>query len=111
MLLEVTFGKLYAWAIQNVRNILLDANAKFKELGEYFFRLAVGWGERCFKLTSLHSLKFPVIGILKLIPLLCANKYFDLLSLYCLLSSPPSTHFSVFENVAGFPATGDLITH
>ncbi|NXX72193.1 HERC2 ligase, partial [Spizella passerina] len=31
MLLEVTFGKLYAWAIQNVRNILLDANAKFKE--------------------------------------------------------------------------------
>ncbi|NWY51911.1 HERC2 ligase, partial [Chionis minor] len=32
MLLEVTFGKLYAWAIQNVRNILLDANAKFKEL-------------------------------------------------------------------------------
>ncbi|KAM9264683.1 E3 ubiquitin-protein ligase HERC2 isoform 3-T3 [Cariama cristata] len=33
MLLEVTFGKLYAWAIQNVRNILLDANAKFKELG------------------------------------------------------------------------------
>ncbi|KAM9300223.1 E3 ubiquitin-protein ligase HERC2 isoform 4-T5 [Morus bassanus] len=33
MLLEVTFGKLYAWAIQNVRNILLDATAKFKELG------------------------------------------------------------------------------
>ncbi|XP_061315740.1 E3 ubiquitin-protein ligase HERC2 isoform X7 [Pezoporus flaviventris] len=33
MLLEVTFGKLYAWAIQNVRNILLDASAKFKELG------------------------------------------------------------------------------
>ncbi|MBN3299656.1 HERC2 ligase, partial [Amia calva] len=33
MLLEVTFGKLYAWAIQNVRNILLDASARFKELG------------------------------------------------------------------------------
>ncbi|NXL86730.1 HERC2 ligase, partial [Alectura lathami] len=32
MLLEVTFGKLYAWAVQNVRNILLDATAKFKEL-------------------------------------------------------------------------------
>lgn len=33
MLLEVTFGKLYAWAIQNVRNILLEASVKFKELG------------------------------------------------------------------------------
>ncbi|XP_019484450.1 PREDICTED: E3 ubiquitin-protein ligase HERC2 [Hipposideros armiger] len=33
MLLEVTFGKLYAWAVQNIRNILMDANAKFKELG------------------------------------------------------------------------------
>ncbi|XP_043927990.1 E3 ubiquitin-protein ligase HERC2 [Protopterus annectens] len=33
MLLEVTFGKLYAWALQNIRNILLDANTKFKELG------------------------------------------------------------------------------
>ncbi|XP_066478199.1 E3 ubiquitin-protein ligase HERC2 isoform X5 [Tiliqua scincoides] len=33
MLLEVTFGKLYSWAIQNVRNILLDANSRFKELG------------------------------------------------------------------------------
>lgn len=35
MLLEVTFGKLYSWAIQNVRNILLEAGAKFKELGEW----------------------------------------------------------------------------
>lgn len=34
MLLEVTFGKLHAWAVQNIRNILMDANAKFKELGE-----------------------------------------------------------------------------
>lgn len=34
MLLEVTFGKLYAWAVQNIRNVLMDANAKFKELGE-----------------------------------------------------------------------------
>lgn len=34
MLLEVTFGKLYAWAIQNVRNILLEASVRFKELGE-----------------------------------------------------------------------------
>uniref|UniRef100_A0A672Q5U6 E3 ubiquitin-protein ligase HERC2 n=1 Tax=Sinocyclocheilus grahami TaxID=75366 RepID=A0A672Q5U6_SINGR len=33
MLLEVTFGKLYAWAIQNIRNILLEASVKFKELG------------------------------------------------------------------------------
>ncbi|KAK2509156.1 hypothetical protein MC885_004362 [Smutsia gigantea] len=33
MLLEVTFGKLYAWAVQNIRNILMDADAKFKELG------------------------------------------------------------------------------
>uniref|UniRef100_A0A8C9RA53 E3 ubiquitin-protein ligase HERC2 n=1 Tax=Scleropages formosus TaxID=113540 RepID=A0A8C9RA53_SCLFO len=33
MLLEVTFGKLYAWAIQNVRSILLDATVRFKELG------------------------------------------------------------------------------
>ncbi|KAG2456459.1 HERC2 ligase, partial [Polypterus senegalus] len=33
MLLEVTFGKLYAWAIQNIRNILLDASTRFKELG------------------------------------------------------------------------------
>lgn len=35
-LLEVTFGKLYSWAVQNVRNILLDANSIFKELGESF---------------------------------------------------------------------------
>lgn len=34
MLLEVTFGKLYSWAIHNVRNILLEASARFKELGE-----------------------------------------------------------------------------
>uniref|UniRef100_A0A8D3BZ47 HECT-type E3 ubiquitin transferase n=1 Tax=Scophthalmus maximus TaxID=52904 RepID=A0A8D3BZ47_SCOMX len=33
MLLEVTFGKLYSWAIQNVRNILLEASTRFKELG------------------------------------------------------------------------------
>ncbi|XP_059922232.1 E3 ubiquitin-protein ligase HERC2 isoform X1 [Gadus macrocephalus] len=33
MLLEVTFGKLYSWAIHNVRNILLEAGARFKELG------------------------------------------------------------------------------
>lgn len=36
MLLEVTFGKLYSWAIQNIRNILLEASARFKELGECF---------------------------------------------------------------------------
>ena len=36
MLLEVTFGKLYAWAVQNIRNILMDAHAKFKELGEFY---------------------------------------------------------------------------
>lgn len=35
MLLEVTFGKLYSWAIQNVRNILLEASARFKELGQW----------------------------------------------------------------------------
>ncbi|XP_038616113.1 E3 ubiquitin-protein ligase HERC2 [Tachyglossus aculeatus] len=33
MLLEVTFGKLSAWAVQNIRNVLLDASARFKELG------------------------------------------------------------------------------
>uniref|UniRef100_A0A3Q3AXX1 E3 ubiquitin-protein ligase HERC2 n=1 Tax=Kryptolebias marmoratus TaxID=37003 RepID=A0A3Q3AXX1_KRYMA len=33
MLLEVTFGKLYSWSIQNVRNILLEASTRFKELG------------------------------------------------------------------------------
>lgn len=35
MLLEVTFGKLYSWAIHNVRNILLEASARFKELGKW----------------------------------------------------------------------------
>lgn len=80
MLLEVTFGKLYAWAIQNVRNILLDANAKFKELGEPHF-VAVGSGQNCFKLILFHFLKFPIIGILKLVPLVCAEKYFDFLSI------------------------------
>lgn len=34
MLLEVTFGKLYSWAVHNIRNILLEASARFKELGE-----------------------------------------------------------------------------
>ncbi|KAK7877598.1 hypothetical protein WMY93_031683 [Mugilogobius chulae] len=33
MLLEVTFGKLYSWAIHNVRTILLEASARFKEHG------------------------------------------------------------------------------
>ncbi|OCT92505.1 hypothetical protein XELAEV_18015562mg [Xenopus laevis] len=33
MLLEVTFGKLYAWAVQNIRNILMDASSRFKEMG------------------------------------------------------------------------------
>ncbi|TSK42064.1 E3 ubiquitin-protein ligase HERC2 [Bagarius yarrelli] len=33
MLLEVTFGKLYTWAIQNIRNILLEASGSFTELG------------------------------------------------------------------------------
>lgn len=35
MLLEVTFGKLYSWAIHNVRNILLEAGVRFKELGQW----------------------------------------------------------------------------
>lgn len=34
MLLEVTYGKLYAWAIQNIRSILLDATSRFKDMGE-----------------------------------------------------------------------------
>lgn len=34
MLLEVTFGKLYSWAVHNIRSILLEASARFKELGE-----------------------------------------------------------------------------
>lgn len=42
MLLEVTFGKLYSWAIHNVRNILLEASARFKELGEW------AWSYGCF---------------------------------------------------------------
>ncbi|KAG9492301.1 hypothetical protein GDO78_000687 [Eleutherodactylus coqui] len=33
MLLEVTYGKLYAWAIQNIRHILLDATSRFKDMG------------------------------------------------------------------------------
>ncbi|XP_077153037.1 E3 ubiquitin-protein ligase HERC2 isoform X1 [Ranitomeya variabilis] len=33
MLLEVTYGKLYAWAMQNIRNILLDATSRFKDMG------------------------------------------------------------------------------
>ncbi|XP_048453850.1 E3 ubiquitin-protein ligase HERC2 [Rhincodon typus] len=33
MLLEVTFGKLYAWAIQNIRTMLLDAQGRFDGLG------------------------------------------------------------------------------
>lgn len=35
MLLEVTFGKLYSWAVHNIRNILLEAGARFKELGKW----------------------------------------------------------------------------
>lgn len=35
MLLEVTFGKLYSWAVHNIRNILLEASVRFKELGEW----------------------------------------------------------------------------
>ena len=42
MLLEVTFGKLYSWAIQNVRTILLDATARFKELGESLAQVRPG---------------------------------------------------------------------
>ncbi|TNM87599.1 hypothetical protein fugu_005820 [Takifugu bimaculatus] len=33
MLLEVTFGKLYSWAVHNIRDILLEASVRFKELG------------------------------------------------------------------------------
>lgn len=78
MLLEVTFGKLYAWAIQNVRNILLDANAKFKELGESHL-VAVFCGENCF--TSILLLfsfffKFPIIRMLESVPLICVENYF-----------------------------------
>lgn len=76
MLLEVTFGKLYAWAIQNVRNILLDANAKFKELGESHL-VAVFSGENCFTLVLLvFFLKFPIIRMLKSVPLICVEDYF-----------------------------------
>lgn len=35
MLLEVTFGKLYSWAVHNIRNIMLEASVRFKELGEW----------------------------------------------------------------------------
>lgn len=47
MLLEVTFGKLYAWAVQNIRSVLMDANAKFKELGE----LKICWLKGCIKIA------------------------------------------------------------
>lgn len=40
MLLEVTFGKLYSWAIHNIRNILLEASVKFKELGKCLYSLS-----------------------------------------------------------------------
>lgn len=73
MLLEVTFGKLYAWAIQNVRNILLDANAKFKELGE----------SHC-----CIFLEFPKVRILKSVPFVCAENYFDFLSVRVLFHVP-----------------------
>lgn len=56
-LLEVTFGKLYSWAVQNVRNILLDANSRFKELGESF---------------QVFTLCF---DLLKLIGVTCMNLY------------------------------------
>lgn len=41
MLLEVTFGKLYSWAVHNIRNILLEASARFKELGEMLVHVLV----------------------------------------------------------------------
>lgn len=39
MLLEVTFGKLYSWAVHNIRSILLEASTRFKELGEMLVHL------------------------------------------------------------------------
>ncbi|XP_045543165.1 E3 ubiquitin-protein ligase HERC2 isoform X2 [Salmo salar] len=33
LLLEVTFGKLYSWSIQNLRHILLEASGSFNKLG------------------------------------------------------------------------------
>lgn len=41
MLLEVTFGKLYSWSIQNIRNILLEAIVRFKELGTTLYHLTL----------------------------------------------------------------------
>lgn len=41
ILLEVTYGKLHAWAIQNIRNILLEATSRFKEMGKYLGRSVV----------------------------------------------------------------------
>lgn len=49
MLLEVTFGKLYSWAVHNIRDILLEASARFKELGELLVHmfLSAWYQQKC----------------------------------------------------------------
>lgn len=98
MLLEVTFGKLYAWAIQNVRNILLDASAKFKELGKSYFLMLAGdktiLSEYCCSSLGVF-LKFLIVGSLKSVPLFFTEDYFDFV---CLCRAPlPDLLNSVFS--------------
>lgn len=49
LLLEVTFGKLYSWAVHNIRDILLEASARFKELGKLLVHmfLSVWYQQKC----------------------------------------------------------------
>lgn len=55
MLLEVTFGKLYSWAVHNIRDILLEASARFKELGEWLVNMFphVQYQQKCHTLANL----------------------------------------------------------
>lgn len=79
MLLEVTFGKLYAWAIQNVRNILLDANAKFKELGES--RCCFLW-RKLFYINITAFFQVPNNKDVEIL-IICVENYFDFVFVCC----------------------------
>lgn len=58
MLLEVTFGKLYSWAVHNIRNILLEASARFKELGKMLVHMLTftSYHTSMISLKMLHTL-------------------------------------------------------
>lgn len=84
MLLEVTFGKLYAWAVQNIRNILMDANAKFKELGEL-----TSWLTGCIKIAAAGT---SVITL----------ALFRRLALHCVLWKPADAHVCSWKDFNNF---------